>query len=297
MESTIKIIGPSKANTNKSLVGSGFVILKAIPGVTDRAHPILITAAHVLDDVSGDAARFIFRTYDTNGGYSRVERELPIRVFGQPIYVRHKLADVAAMHIPVPIGFPRYRVLSTAIMEDKSLEEFELTAGGQILTLGYPFGIEANQLGFPILRSGRISSYPFRRVGTNNTFLIDLEIYGGNSGGPIFLDERSPTYDGKTHVATTIHGIVGLVSKRQTIRDRFEGTFETREQEHSLNLAIAVHSGAILETIEMLPSTYKESLIGAAQAAVAAADKEAKAAAEAARRAAEGSGAGTDKQP
>ena len=41
-----------------------------------------------------------------------------------------------------------------------------------------------------IRASGRIASYPITPTSKTRTFLLDFEVFEGNSGGPVFLYER-----------------------------------------------------------------------------------------------------------
>jgi len=61
-----------------------------------------------------------------------------------------------------------------------------------MMTLGYPHGLSANVAGFPILRAGRLASYPVAPSANYPTFLIDLTAVPGNSGGPVFMTTTGP---------------------------------------------------------------------------------------------------------
>jgi hypothetical protein len=73
----------------------------------------------------------------------------------------------------------------------------------------------------------------------HKTFLIDLAVFAGNSGGPVYLVDRNRTYGGVSHPGLT-QRLVGIV---------------TRQAPNGLELAIVVPSVFIRETIDLLPDT------------------------------------------
>ena len=60
-----------------------------------------------------------------------------------------------------------------------------------MMTLGFPRGLAANAAGFPILRAGRVASYPVAPARIFPTFLLDFSVFPGNSGGPVFMSGPS----------------------------------------------------------------------------------------------------------
>ena len=53
-----------------------------------------------------------------------------------------------------------------------------------ILSMGR---VSADAAGFPILRSGRVASYPLAPASVFPTFLMDFSVFPGNSGGAVFM--------------------------------------------------------------------------------------------------------------
>jgi len=77
---------------------------------------------------------------------------------------------------------------------DEVFIRYEIHTGDELLSLGYPFGLPANSAGFPILRSGKIASYPLIPAKKHRTFLYDVQAQSGNSGGPVyFIASSGPT--------------------------------------------------------------------------------------------------------
>ncbi|BBO80452.1 hypothetical protein DSCO28_10180 [Desulfosarcina ovata subsp. sediminis] len=119
------------------------------------------------------------------------------------------------------------------------------------MVLGFPFGVESNESGFPILRSGRIASYPLTPTKLTQTFLLDFEVFGGNSGGPVFLYDKNRIYQGKPHLGN-IRFIVGLVSQERDLTEQVKSLEQITVKRHRLALAVIIHSALIRETIQIL---------------------------------------------
>lgn len=109
---------------------------------------------------------------------------------------------------------------------------------------------------FPILRSGRIASYPVWPSTLAKTFLYDIPIYGGNSGGPVFFDYRKRRIPGEDSMKwlDTI-GIAGLISKDVSQTVHVESYFESLTRRDPLGLAVVVPAEFIQQTLDMLLKT------------------------------------------
>jgi hypothetical protein len=160
--------------------------------------------------------------------------------------------DVAAIFIGVPSGTVERPVSTSLLIDDETLIKFEIHPGTELLCLGYPFGAEANAFGFPILRSGRIASYPLTPTKTTQTFLFDFTVFRGNSGGPVYFVEKNPTYGGGQHLGATIQGIVGLVVQERNITETVQELYQKRETTTPLRLGEVVHASFIKELVESI---------------------------------------------
>ena len=221
--------------------------------VENESYYVLITAKHVLEAFKEDKATLHLRKY-VNDHYERFPIQLTIRKNGKPLWVTHPGADIAALRpiIPQSANIRSIRLLSTGLLaDDKMLKEFELQPGDELMALGFPFGAESNEAGFPILRSGRVASYPLLPTSLNKTFLLDFEVFKGNSGGPVFLYDRNRFYGDKVHFGRT-RFIAGLVSKEQELTEKIQSLEQVTVKKHRLSLAIIVHAKLIRETIEIL---------------------------------------------
>ena len=126
---------------------------------------------------------------------------------------------------------------------DEILKEFEVHPGDEVLALGFPLGVEVNDSGFPVLRSGRISSYPLLPQSQTKTFRVDMDAFPGNSGGRVYFWDRNRTYQGAVHIGE-VHFLMGIVT----------GTlFGSDPAVTRLRIAEVAHANFVLETIAMLP--------------------------------------------
>jgi len=238
-ESTFKIeqsIGPTSA-----IIGTTFVVGRPYPNDPTKARYVLVTAKHVLDAMPGNDAIWHLRQKDADGIWHRLPFPVRIRTNGVPSWVSHPAADVAAMYAQLPQNTINFLLTISMFADDAVFNKFEVHPGDELNCLGYPMGWESDSTGFPILRSGKIASYPLYPSKDYPTFLYDFEVFDGNSGGPVFMVESNRNFAGSTHVGK-IQFIAGLVSQQ---------ALHVNER---LALSVVVHPDYILQTINMLPS-------------------------------------------
>lgn len=183
MHSTFKIEGASR-EPGRIIMGTVFLVGEAIPDKPGRALPVLITADHVLRSIAGENAKLHLRKKIGESNYKKFIIDIRIRDKERPVWVKHPDADVAVMYINasniVDIGDDL--IGENLLAGDAKFKEMEIHPGDELLCLGFPYGIEANEMGFPVLRSGKIASFPIIPAKSIKTFLYDFAIFGGNSG-------------------------------------------------------------------------------------------------------------------
>jgi hypothetical protein len=206
---------------------------------------VLITAAHVLNEMQGDQAILHLRRNVNADNWVRVPFPIAIRTNGQAIWKKHPDADVAVMYIALPNDAPFEHFSTDMLADDKMMENYEIHPGDELKCLGYPFGLESNNAGFPVLRSGKIASYPLLPTALTRTFLFDFRVFQGNSGGPVYFEERNRTYQGNLNVGNHIQFIVGLISEEKGLNLPYS--------QLQLGLAVVVHASLIREAINSLP--------------------------------------------
>jgi len=245
MNSTFRIQGSGKT-------GTVFIIGRPSIKDTAKAFYVLVTANHVLNDIKTDTAMLFLRK-KINKSYIKIPFNLKIRNNGIPLWIKHPETDVAAMYVALPKD-NNIPLLPTSFLADDSLiTKYEIHPGDELLCLGFPYGAEANEAGFPILRSGKIASYPITPTKEVKSFLYDFQIFGGNSGGPVYFIGYNRIISGKVQFGE-VRFIIGLVSEELVIEEQVKSIDEISLKKHPLSLANVIPAIFIRETINLLPS-------------------------------------------
>lgn len=268
MHRTFKIEGPSHI-PGENKVGTVFLF-----DALERK-PVLVTAAHVFENITGDTAKLYLRKKLSEGKYEKVIFNLPIRENNQPLWTSHPDVDIAVMYLSFPNNaarsyyFHEDKLDEGLLATDALLQLWEIHPGDELLCLGFPYGMEANKMGFPILRSGKIASFPIMPVKDIKSFLFDFEVFGGNSGGPVYFVDSARYFGGKPHTDNkSIQCIMGVVVESASISRRKEITIEdisTRKKykivetnKERLSLAKVIPAYFIKETIALLENNEKK---------------------------------------
>lgn len=232
-------------------LGTAFVMLRPHRTDTNLSEFVLITAAHVLESMPSSNATIHLRVKEADQ-FRKGPYEIPIRGHGTNLWKKHPKADVAAMHISFPSNADLGGIPTTSLADDKFFREYVIHPGDELRVLGYPYGFESGASGFPILRSGRIASYPLTPVSSVPTFLLDFRVFRGNSGGPVYLAENRHLHANSVNTVTVIR-LMGLISEEATISEQLSGLTESMVRTHQLGLGVVVHPQLIREVIDALP--------------------------------------------
>jgi hypothetical protein len=220
-------------------VGTGFLIESPTPDGKPRT--VLVTAAHVLDRMPAVSARIGYRVQGADGAWRYDPQPLIIR--GEdgkaPKWTRHPTRDVAAIVIQAPEEFARAAIPLSWLAEDETFNKFALGPGDEMMALGFPRGLSANQAGFPILRAGRVASYPLAPSSVFPTFLLDFSVFPGNSGGPVFMAEGARRRPGATE-AQEVQFVAGILTQQVELSGE------------RLEIGIVTHARFVRETVAMI---------------------------------------------
>ncbi len=228
-------------------MGTVFLLLKPLAAQTSTTSiegmPVLVTAAHVLDEMSGDNMEIVMRKHH-EVTWIPVSARLAIRRNGQPLWKTVPDADVAVMYVQYPPELPIDGMMPTTLLsDDERLRTAGAGPGIDLKVLGYPLGIQTNGA-FPILRTGMIASYPLLPTATTKTFLLDFRVFKGNSGGPVYYSPR--VMHGGAEVCCPPKFIMGLVSQEASLTEAYS--------QLQLSLGIIVHGTLINAAIATLPA-------------------------------------------
>lgn len=183
INATVQIDQPVGEATRR--VGTVFLVEAPRPDGTPRT--VMVTAAHVLDGMPAAQARLGWRVESRDGGWRFAPEPLRIREDdGDPLWTKHPERDIAVMEIRAPEAFARAAIPLGWLASPYALDAWQIGPGDELMTLGYPHGYSANSAGFPILRTGRVASWPLTPIRAFPTFLLDFAVFPGNSGGPVF---------------------------------------------------------------------------------------------------------------
>jgi hypothetical protein len=218
-------------------VGTGFLIADIDPD--GRPRTILITAAHVFDRMPSISARIGYRVQAQDGVWRYDPQALKIRNGDHPLWVKHPGRDVAAIVVTAPAEFAKAAIPLAWLAKDDTFGTYNLGPGDEMMALGFPRGLSANPAGFPILRSGRVASYPLAPASAFPTFLMDFAVFPGNSGGPVFMAQGARRRPGATE-AQEVQFVAGILTQQVELSGE------------RLEIGIVTHAKYIRETISLL---------------------------------------------
>lgn len=220
-------------------VGTGFLISDPTPDGKPRT--VLVTANHVLAGMPGQVARIGYRVENPDGSWSYAPEALRIRdKAGHELWTHHPSRDVAAMVVTAPPEFAKAAIPENYLASDDTFTRNDVEAGDEMMALGFPQGLSANQAGFPILRSGRVASYPVAPAKIFPTFLLDFAVFPGNSGGPVFMTDQDHRVDLKAAKPEQPEFIAGLLTQQVELNHE------------RLEIGIVTHAKFIRETLARL---------------------------------------------
>ena len=235
INATVQLDQPTGPDTRT--VGTGFLIQAPRPDGSQRT--VLVTAAHVFDRMPSAESRVGWRVAQTGGEWRFDPQPLRIRDRnGDPLWVRHPTRDIAVMEVLAPEPFAAAAIPLAWLADDRTFETWDVGPGDELLALGFPRGLSANRAGFPILRVGRLASWPVSPVSAFPTFLLDFTVFPGNSGGPVFW---TPTARRRPGAVEPDHPfIAGLLGQ------------EVMVGEERLEIGVVIHAVYIREAIALL---------------------------------------------
>jgi hypothetical protein len=209
---------------------SGFVVLWKNPKRPGVLSPVIFTAGHILDSTGKGPLVIGVRVPDLAGEPQVAAIPLPVPRSGPPFYVRHPKVDIGAFEPDVPAEITG-TILPSFLKETSIARGGDgLRAGTDVCFLGFPDVLPGTPGGFPVLRSGKIASFSTATLKSEGVFLINADVYPGDSGGPVFTAARG----GKPK-------LVGMIVQRV---GRNPKTFA--------HFAIAVDAQVIRETLQLL---------------------------------------------
>jgi len=249
-------------------VGTGFLV--SAPAADGQPRTILVTANHVLQKMPSANARIGYRVANADGSWRYTPQQLKIRDDkGRELWTHHPTRDVAVMEIKAPEAFAKAAIPLNYLAADETFTSYNVTAGDEMMALGFPRGLSANQAGFPILRAGKVASYPVAPASVFPTFLLDFSVFPGNSGGPVFVSRARQPGGGLTQVSDRGETGPGDAAQAGFIAGLLTQQVELNSER--LEIGIVTHAKYIRETISLLADPLAPSAVVAEAGPVAGA--------------------------
>src|SRR5512133_3108957 len=117
MRSTFRIAEPDSQ-------GTAFILGKPDPTNKDRSSFVLITAAHVLEGISGEMATLFLRTREGDT-YTKLPHQIRVRSGSQPLWKRHHEVDVAVMFVSIPRKADIYLASTELLATDEQIKKLD----------------------------------------------------------------------------------------------------------------------------------------------------------------------------
>lgn len=235
IDATVQIDQPSGEGLRT--VATAFLVNAPRPDGAPRT--VLVTARHVLEQMPERSARIGWRVQQADGGWRFTPQPLEIRGAAlEPLWSAPPDRDVAVMEITAPEAFARAAIPLGWLAGAEDFDAMGVAAGDELFALGFPRGLSSNRAGFPILRAGRVASWPLTPVRTYPTFLLDFHVFPGDSGGPVFWTaavRRTRSDDAPDHPV-----VVGVVIR------------EVIAQDQGMGIGVIAHADYVREAIALL---------------------------------------------
>ncbi|MBE7494902.1 MAG: trypsin-like peptidase domain-containing protein [Verrucomicrobiaceae bacterium] len=216
---------------------TGFVINRRNADTPGGKEAVVFTSSHVLDTLGNGPLLVVLRTKEEGGAAAPLFLVLiPPKKPAKSFYVSHPDHDIAAFTVRLPAELAEIAEMRSFLHEGMlGRDGRSLHSGVEVAFLGYPDVMPGTEGAFPVLRSGRVASYPVGTAQARGRFLINSDVYPGDSGAPVILAGAN----GQPR-------LVGMIIQRIGP--------ESRSFSH---LAVAVDADVIRETLQLLAESEK----------------------------------------
>ncbi|RSM33197.1 S1 family peptidase [Aeromonas salmonicida] len=236
-----------------SWIGTGFLVGRHIEGTATpkKYFTYLVTNKHVIQNQQSIVVRF-------NSLLGNETKDYPCALYENlnQNWIGHTDPNVDVAAIPVN---PEILTSDNAKFHFFSLDDHSINAtsmkqngfseGDFLYILGFPMGIVTNQQNCVIARSGIIARIRDVFAGASSTFLIDANIYPGNSGGPVISKPEAVSIEGTSSISHA--SLIGMVKSYLPYRDT-----AISQQTGNPRVIFEENSGlAAVETVDNIIST------------------------------------------
>jgi S1-C subfamily serine protease len=236
IQATVAVAG---APGGPAVTGTGILVSDPAPDGTPRV--VLVTARHVIQNIGGVAVQIGLHLRNADGTWRKEWRAEPSADGERPLWTRHPIYDVAVLPVTVPPEVAAAAIPVSWFADGDTFARQDVQPGDTVEALGYPAGYASDPRGFAILRVGHVASYPLT-PDTDGTFLVDVPVVSGNSGGPVFTSRRTgrgPALEGAQGPQPD-EFVAGIVAQQIVPGGQ------------SINLGLVVHALYIRQTLRLL---------------------------------------------
>ena len=248
-------LGVPKDNNSKQWIGTGFLMGRKEDSDITKSTIYIITNKHVVENQNTLLVRF--NNINGNG-----VKDLPMSLqkeYGKN-YTEHPLpeTDIVAIQISPKVIRDNQLELFYFDKDDhalslKQMEDTGVSEGSLIYSLGFPMNLVGEITKAPICRLGCISRIADAFIQENaQKFLVDAQVFPGNSGGPIISRPEIVSIEGTE--TNDNANLIGILSAYIPYRDIMVSQQTGRAmmiQEENSGLTIVHPVDRIREVIEL----------------------------------------------
>lgn len=270
VRSTVRLLAGLQGSTPTS-TGTGFYYQITHP-TTNLGKVLIVTNKHVIK--GAEVIHFILSSAPSvtslDGQHQpigRTDQSVTWPLAGNTYMHPDPSIDLCGIDVTIPVGqvLQAGRQLRSMFINStwlpQATDKPAIRDIEQVLVVGYPKGLWDDHNNMPIARIGTTATHPLALYQGKSNFLVDVAAFSGSSGSPVFsyeapmfrLPDGSYTPGSKVQFLGVVWGVVEATTA---------GTLQAIEipsavtqvpvLSTSLNLAIALHSEAILALDELI---------------------------------------------
>jgi hypothetical protein len=241
-----KLVLASYRLEHPKTTGTCFLLHRPAPEDENTNQVLLVTAAHVFAVMDGERVTLVLRKQDEAGKWQAVPTEIVIREDNRPLWHQHPKMDVAVLAFPLPDGIDGHSLPLDVLATKEEWNAHPPEPGSLTRSVGFPHGsvFKPSSSGFPTTRIGCIAEFPITPVEEHDQFMVDFNVFEGDSGGAVYSEEFESGPK-----------IIGLVHGQHFLDERYKMIYSEGMFRNQLGLAIIVNSVVIRETIDTIPKT------------------------------------------
>lgn len=209
-----------KVDNDITWIGTGFLVGRKENQDKTKSTIYLITNRHVLQNQEELWIRF-------NSNKTKVkDYSINLCINGVQAYSAHSDADVVAISINPGVLIDDESIFGSIDLEDASLSvaemaQTEVSEGNIVYALGFPMNNVENNRKTPICRMGCISRIANVEDNLMN-FIIDAQVFPGNSGGPVINRPEVLSIAGTN--CNSSANLIGIVCSYITYQESLQST-------------------------------------------------------------------------